>query len=484
MKKHNSPRRPLLMINRHLIWISALQLLVSFLLYEYSLERVLYINLLVFWALLFLFAYNKRQNGSLLLGFLFTFFVFLLGRDFFCILGNEFYTTREVFSSATVCKIYFLMHLSLTGIFWGWLISPPDIHTIGRPVSYNTRRQLLRKLKYVYYLTLPFQIFTLLVGAYYTLTYGYVTGNIVGEVYHPGAIILRCSQFNFLVFCGYLMLAPEKKELKPILYINTLVMTISVLGGSRGPFLYYLVMVFLYMYSRDCIETQIHTTQETSLFISKKMKITLMAISVPAIIFFNLYAAIRQHNQVESQGVVSDFIGFFMQQGGSHSVIGYTVDNINSFPSKNISYSFGSLVNRIQYGWTSSFDAKTEELATKGNNLGATITWIVAPGYYYAGGGMGTQYIAENYADFGAPGVLLLGVLLGMIISKLTFFAFSNWILQTLLCYALPTVISMPRDFYFTWTQSLMSVPNLLLLLLIYYSTKPQSERSGIVKGV
>ena len=484
MKKHNSPRRPLLMINRHLIWISALQLLVSFLLYEYSLERVLYINLLVFWALLFLFAYNKRQNGSLLLGFLFTFFVFLLGRDFFCILGNEFYTTREVFSSATVCKIYFLMHLSLTGIFWGWLISPPNIHTIGRPVSYNTRRQLLRKLKYVYYLTLPFQIFTLLVGAYYTLTYGYVTGNIVGEVYHPGAIILRCSQFNFLVFCGYLMLAPEKKELKPILYINTLVMTISVLGGSRGPFLYYLVMVFLYMYSRDCIETQNPITPKTSIFISRKMKITLMAIIVPATIFFNLYAAIRQHNQVESKGVVGDFIGFFMQQGGSHYVIGHTVENINRLPSKNNSYSFGSLVNRIQYGWTNSIPAQTEEMATRGNNLGATITWLVAPDQYFAGWGMGTQYIAENYADFGTAGVFILALLLGMVISKLTFFAFSNWILQTMLCYVLPTVISMPRDSYFAWAQGLLSVPNLLLLLLIYYTTKTQYRNSRIAKGL
>ena len=177
-----------------------------------------------------------------------------------------------------------------------------------------------------------------------------------------------------------------------------------------------------------------------------------------------------------------DLVGFFVQQGFSYGLIPNVIDNKEHLPKGNTSYTFGPVINMIKYSTVCQVigigekEPTFEEIPLKGNNLGATITWLSEPNYYMKGGGYGTQYIAELYADFGLIGVIVGSLFLGVVISKMTFFYYRNWIVRSMLCSVIVTVLSMPRDFFLSWFVALISIPNILVLWLIYQNALSRSK--------
>lgn len=439
---------------------------------------MLFLNLIVYWLILVYYAVKNKQNSIVLLFFLITFFTFLLGNFFFVRFWG--FDTTYLFSDEILLHVYFSLYLSLFAIYCGFSLCKSDIQEVSISMSQEKRNYLKYLLLKIFKITLVFKILAVAIQAYNTIRFGYVgEGERIAGFYFLDKLV----QINYLAFVSYLMLFPDKKELKIILKLYLPIYAFSLFGGSRGGMMYFLFFIMSYLIFRDYILKKNNRLNEVIL--TKKIK-WLLWISLPfVLISLNLFAYIRLGTEVESKGFVHDAAGFFVQQGGSFSVIGYAKEYENSFPVTNQSYTFGPLINFVKNGFFGKMlgvnhEINKYELPLYGNNMGATITWIVAPDYYYAGGGLGTQYIAELYEDFGYTGIFIFSFLLGILIAKVTFFRFRNWMLNVLFALCLVQIYSMPRDFYLTWLANIISVLNILFLLFVnsYVNRKLYKVRS------
>lgn len=411
------------------------------------------------------------------MAFLVSFFVFLLGRDFFILFFNFDASDIYIFSQDCIAHMFFCMHLSLFGIFLGFTLFKSQKQYSDIPIIIGKEKHDVLKaivLKF-FYMTLVFKVGDIFANIYNFLVIG-------TRDPHSIYILEKLTQINYLMFIGYLLLSPSKKELMPVLKITLILQTFTLLSGSRGTLMYFAVLVFCYLLYRDynskkkCLEEEV--------FLTKKVRRLLVIVMPFFLIFLGIYASIRLGEGAETNGFSHDFGAFFVQQGGSSGVIGYAKYYESSFPSTNVSYTFGPLINFVKYGFFGKMLGYQmpglETMPIYGNNMGATITWLVSPNYYYAGGGLGNQYIAELYKDFGYSGVFAFSILLGIIIQRFVFFSTKSWVLNTLMAFGIQAIISMPRDFYLNWLIGLLSILNIVVLLLIsqYGSKKAKKIQS------
>lgn len=446
--------------------IGIIQFLVSLICFRNNSENVLLLNLFIYWIVSILFAYQKKQNAIVYLFFLVTFFVFLMGQDVILKIFNYVTETDSLyeFSKGVMSHIYFSMHISLFFISLGVIYKFPSINYITFRISEHKRLLLTDTFLKVFKVTIIFKYILNGIAAFNTIVFGYAVlddGRIEGAY-----LLVKAAQIADISFVSFLLLAPCKEKLSKPLKLYLGASALSLLGGARGDLMYDLVFVFAYLLFRDYISKRNH--QWSDVIISKKAMTAILIASPFFLIFLGLFASIRTNNAVESSGFIGGLLGFFIQQGGSYSLIGYVEELKGSLPSTNISYTFGPLLERIE-PFRSNYlqlDALTYD-AYYGNNLGSTITCMVNSNYYYSGGGFGTQYIAEIYADFGYWGIGIFSFILGVLFSKAVFFNAKNWIIMVLLATTIPHILAMPRSFYMTFVSALLSVWNIAFLLII-----------------
>lgn len=456
---------------------SIVQMFIAYFLYDIRNVNMQYVNLLIYWILLLYYAYKGKDQSILMLFFLATFFVFLLGNDFFVNLFNLREYSFYSFDDTIYSHVYYSMHVSLFFVFLGSVLFYNKRRKIGFNCS-GYKLELLKKYsKKVFYYTLPLKIIAISIAAYNMIKFSYVDleANKMSSVY----IIDRLAQINYLSFVLFLMLYPSKRELMPLLRWGLVVYSCQLLGGSRGDTMYFLIFIMAYLLFRDYINKREGNLSE--IFLTNKIKAYIILSAIPLLFFFKIYASIRVHETVESKGMMMGAMEFFVQQGGSYSVIGYAKQYEHLLPSTNISYTFGPViefVKKIVPSQIESLEELTHE-ALYGNNLGATITFLVDPSYYYRGGGFGTQYIAELYTDFGYWGVAVFSLLLGIFISKINFFFSRSWMVNALFASCIISLFSMPRNFYLCWFGSIFSFWNIFFLLAmnVYVNRKIAKRR-------
>lgn len=443
-----------------------------------GINELLLLNLFIYWFLSLVFAYQNKQNSIVYFFFLITFFVFLLGQDVI-LKVFKYISLSEInvyeFSDKIQSHIYFCLHISLFFISLGVLYKLPKIYDIQIGIPIRKRDYLLNLTCKIFRLVIIFKYLSNAILAYNTIIYGYAA--IDDDRIHGGYLLAKLVQLADISFIAFLLLAPTKQQLLRPLCLFLGASVLSLFGGARGDLMYELLFIFVYLFFRDYISKRNNRWNEV--FISKRMLISLFITAPFFLIFLNLFASIRQNTDVISNGILGDFLGFFIQQGGSYSVIGYTEEFKLSLPNTNISYTFGPLLERIEPFRANYLqpDPLTYD-AYYGNNLGSTITCLVVPNYYYSGGGYGTQYIAEIYADFGYYGIAFFSFILGILLSKAVFFNSKNWIFAVLIATAIPSILSMPRDFYLTFVTKIFSIWNIVFLLLIkYYANKKINPR-------
>lgn len=433
-----------------------------------------FINLFLYWIVLFLYSIYSRQKGVILMAFLVSFFVFLLGRDVFVSFLKFDATDIYLFPTNCVAHMYYCMHLSLFGIFLGFslLSNQKQKENVPSILGVEKWTYLKRIVLRIFYFTLIFKAADIAANIYNFIVLG-------TRDHHSIYLLQKLAQINYLFFIGFLMLYPSKKELMPVLKIVIILQFFSFFTGTRGDFIYFAVLIFSYLLYRDYSSKRKKQTQE--IFLTKRVWKALLVIMPFFLIFMGLYASIRLGEGAETTGFSNDLAAFFVQQGGSSGVIGYAKYYEDSFPTSNISYTFGPLINFIKYGFVGKLLGYQmpglEDAPFYANNMGATITWLVSPNYYYAGGGLGNQYIAELYIDFGYFGVFVFSILLGFVIRMFVFFSTKSWILNTLMAFGVQAIISMPRDFYLNWLIGLLSMLNIIILLFVsQYASKKASK--------
>jgi len=242
-------------------------------------------------------------------------------------------------------------------------------------------------------------------------------------------------------------------------------------------------MVFAYCLFRN-------TTDEEKWV--KKKHIIVLCIAAPiSIVLLSLWNFWRSGMTAHYYGFWNEFINFFTTQGGSIKIIGYEKQLHNLLPDTNISYTFGPIINWYKYGFIGNiismlagqefvkYAGNTIGSALYGNNLGATITYLVMPNNYLSGVGMGTQYIAELYSDFEYAGVIIFNLCLGWFITKCRFVYFKKWFWNAITIGVVHFLFGIGRDFATTFAAYYVSVVNWMTIALIYGLYKVKLRKYG-----
>ena len=198
-----------------------------------------------------------------------------------------------------------------------------------------------------------------------------------------------------------------------------------------------------------------------------------------AISFLGAYNLIRSNIKINNFNIQKEFLQFFDDQGGSVKLIGYVKEYESKLPKTNKTYLFGPVISFFNNGIigrrifnTIQYKGNTIESALYTNNLGSTLSYIVLKDYYINGVGLGTQYIAEVYADFKYTGVFLFNIFLGYLIAKLNFRSDIKWYWSAILISIIRLVIYIPRDFALSWFISFFSILNWGTIIIVLILSK------------
>lgn len=425
--------------------------------YEGNLQAIL---VLLMFLLVTIYSIINREKAVLLLLFLISFFTFLLGGNLAVMLfplDKEF----EISKTTNIALI-----LSLYCLFLGHYLSLNKFSIKSKSFKWDTPfyNQIRSVSLSVFYVTIFFKFLQSLEGIYLLQTYSYANLELVSRL---PQFVIRLSLSSYLSFFCYLCTYPTKKELKKPFVIFLLALVSSILMGERGELVYGLFTLLFYFISRDYIEKR----RGRDRFITRRLWAILLISTPFLLVGLYLYAFIRSSNDIVSNGFFNDLVSFFAQQGFSVKLIDYVQEWKSSLPDTNTSYVFGIVYSYFTDLLGIQNNHNLSHLsydALYGNNLGATLTYLIEPNYYYSGGGFGTQYIAELYVDFGIIGIMVYNLFLGIFLRYLSFDVSHSYWGRTYSMIIILGLFSIPRDFCLSWIIRLVSPLNLFVVSFIY----------------
>lgn len=452
--------------------------------FDDSLRQWMFVNTYILWFLIILhIASGGIHKHFLLFGFYVCFFTFLMGQKLFVVLGggaiDEFLTFTFLKLSAKEYVTFInLLYMALLGTYCGY-----RFFRTKRFNGYSTKiqekraqkklakmRKLLRVLYVVTFicaLCMQAQIVLAKSGMSYT------DGYLINVDVHP---VLKIGNYLYTGI-AFLLLAckPKKKEMLAVLCSFMLVEGVLQLFIGRRALIARLLLFicwYLICYFK---------------FYKKKLRwkhyLFLLCGGVAVIVLFYFVEAVRSGSQVGKFSLLEIFEKFFVSTGGSDSTIANIIRYKDRFPKSGIVYLCDPLRDAFLHnpairliiallGGTNvpSFPQGAAFLQCN-DSFSHWLSYIVNPELYLSGYGMGSSFIAETYFAFGAIGVLVFSILLGMFIQKIghieheddraygkaikMFFAYNLFML--------------PRGSVFSWASEFLYFLAALLLVKIAY---------------
>lgn len=411
-----------------------------------------------------------------------SFFTFLMGQDLFEMINGQ--TWWASFPSSIMEHTLLVLFISLLSLYIGSVIME-KLNKKNKSNDYKPKKSIagIRKTsKILFYLTFTVAFIVLLERVLFVQNYGYVA-LYLDYVSQIPYIIKKIAITNSTFLYIYLATMPLKREARPVVLLQLVYLGVSVLSGVRGTLVVGLMVLIIYFIFRDA-----YLSDYDEKWLGKAEKYVLI-IGLPFFLaFLSAYGVIRVGGNIGSFSLINEMINFFKSQGGSVQVISFSKIYENYLPSTNINYTFSPIINYFTIGSIASiFTGLTPlvdkvDIALYGNNLGATITYIVNPQYYLAGGGMGTQYIAELYADFGYAGVIVFNLLMGALLSLL--FKSNKWWLLAISLLMCNAIMDMPRNFALTWLGVWVAFPTWIPIIVTYLGASFINKRANRKEGI
>lgn len=440
--------------------------------------NVQWVAILIMFTVSLIFAFTDKKDGLAYIAFLIAFFTFLLGLNTFVMLsGDNWYAGYKYHVANVICNNIFL---SLSVLFWSYTFyrerkKRKKLSSIEQFDGYAQRNHhVFEKSRQLFYISLPFCLAINLEKANFGLTHIYGTGNFVSSF--PW-IFQKLALITAIAYIISLAALPSHKEILPMTWLFLGCSLLQMLSGDRGRTVRDFLMVFFYFVFRQGLSRRLNRDE---VWIKTWEKVLLIACVPFVLAFLGVYAYIR-HGESIQMGVGSGIIVFFKQQGGSIFNISRYELMRDHMPTGNISFVFGPVINIFRESLLGkmlgleSYVGQTVDAAMHGNNLGNTLTFLFAKEYYLAGGGFGTQYIAELYADFSYIGVIIYHVFLGWLLSTIKFVSNRHWLVNTLFILIIRDIMFLPRDFCLNFIGSLLSTTYWVVFLYVEYGPKIRS---------
>lgn len=468
------------------IFISVLfQLLFNLIscLHDCAANFALCVNTYVLFAVIIVYVFAKGVNKHFLLfGFLFCFFVFLMGQKFFIVLRGGEYDRFLTFKALTLDgKEYLtfvnLLYFSLISCFVGYFSTKrrSKAKKVRTAVAKKPDlKKMLRLLRVAYIVTfictLVMQVTIILAKRDLSYTDGYLVNVNVNPV-------IKIGNYLFLgVAFLYLACKPSKKEMLCVLISFMLVQGgVQLFIGRRA--LLAQVLLFIMWY---CI---CYFKLDEKKFALKHF-ILLVAFALAVIVLFYIVEVLRGGQSVNEVSLFGAIEKFFISTGGSDSTIANVIRYQDKFPQSGIVYLFSpirdalfdNIITRKIFSFITGYSgeavAQGLEYLTRHNTFSHWLSYIVNPDLYLSGYGMGSSYISELYFAFGIIGIIVFGFVLGFVIKKCgNVFSSANGIyVKAFVMFFVYNLFILPRASVFSAATDLLYFIAALIVIKLLYS--------------
>lgn len=436
-----------------------------------------FIGIMFLWGIGLAYAYSDLKKRMLLFMFLLTFFTFLLSRKTVQLLfaWQDFFS----YSNAVMEKSFHLIYTSLFFIIIGNYIFEImekrnlNIRSEKKLVKENVTLNKIQPktiLRFSFYITIIVKMVCYLEEALFVIKNGYLAYYKYFYSIIPSFIISFGNLSTFIMWI-YLFTYPNKKKTKIVLFLYCISLFLSLLSGGRGDIVVGIFTIIIYLYYRqeNCKER----------IFTKKVKIMMAIGTFAGITFLGAYNYLRNDINVDlgNQNMIKTF---FYDQGSSIRVLENTIIYEDELKMMNKYYALRPFLNNnvVKYVFhIPRYNNNSIDMAFNDNNLGASITYLYDQLYYLNGGGIGTQYIAELYLEFGYLGVIIYSVILGYILGLLFNIKKEDYIMLAYSYIMIKSILFTSRNFALEYISIFLSIPMLLFSILIKILEKKGGTR-------
>lgn len=412
------------------------------------------------------------ETSMLFVVFNITFFIFLLSRELIGLLFDRKFMLS--FQQNIVNRIFLLLLISLYFLMIGHHFGQSKRIVIGnignRVIKKTYDFNVIKKVRKISLIIMYVSSIATIAVNVEKMLYLSVTSYVDSYIsYHSSLpyIIVKLADVYLISFFAYLATLPDKKESRLPLLLYVLTGMISLGTGQRNQFVIHIFMVIVYLYYRQSIAP-------TENWKPRYMKIYVI-VFVPFMIFFLYYWGFYRNGiSISGKGIKDVFRDFFVTQGKSVDLIGYAITYAERIPNNRL-YSFGdvidffynNVISQSLFGFE-KYKQNTAEYAMNMHSFGQLITYLVAPTKYLVGGGLGSNYIAEAYVDFGVFGVAVWNLVYGWLLGAISKVRSTSWLKLTFLFFMVSEILYAPRSSASSFLASTFNLINILFIIVIF----------------
>lgn len=312
--------------------------------------------------------------------------------------------------------------------------------------SSRTRILALRRASILgFVITLPLQLYVDVRQAMFVATHGYFEFYLNPPVPLPGPGRVLAGAFA-ICYLSYLATLPPKRALALPTALYIAEGAVSLGSGQRQGFMLTLAIVGVYVGYRH-----FSSPAGERWVTARAVRATVVALPVLAIVMV-VIGRVRTTPSRQVTGVLAPFADFLYAQGTSINVIGYGYVYRAQIPHDHL-YSFGPVLDLLTRRLPALvgigpgvLSGQTVERATQSGWFSHLLSYLVDPAYYLRGGGMGSSFVAELWADFGYLGVFLGSVAIGLVVVGLTRGLQGGWLMRLASLALGREILLIPRD--------------------------------------
>lgn len=412
------------------------------------------------------------KNKFVFFFFLISFFVFTMSQYFFGNINSEMYYSN--FSNIVIIRTIFMQYLSLLAIYssfyLAYFIQKKYLQKKDRIWKFKNTELISLLLFIATIISLSFSVISNIDTAIRVFKYGYL------EIYvsnHPSSLphFIHYVGNSVIVFISlYLALAKTKKWIVFVLSFYFFNLIISIFAGGRSNFvigIFYIIFYLLYYKYKFNIKRKV----------SLKKLILIVPTLLVLVIGLGMFNSIRSQVSIKNFNPLNEFNQFFVDQGRSVNLISYAQIYKKEVRKKNTNYVFGPLLysfeNKIEF--LSFGNLKIRDIYSlnnqRKNNFAVDMTiYLLGLEQYEKGHGVGSQYIAELYIEYGYIGIVIFSLLLGVFVCLLNRYINKNWLILSILLLIFNSFVFMPRGQAMQIITSILSINfwgTILLLFII-----------------
>lgn len=215
---------------------------------------------------------------------------------------------------------------------------------------------------------------------------------------------------------------------------------------------------------------------------------TLALLSLLAIPFITLLDAVgNSRNQVgaaSAQEHTNPLLQFFFDQGVTANILGFVQADMLDIPEDRI-YSVGPLVEFVQTRLVPGFDdslyaSQTAARALEGHQFADLVSYQFMPTAYLQGSGYGSSAVAELFVDFGWPGIIIGGAIIGLLLVCSARVLDFSVPVSAFFLLVFRDLLYTPRAPFLHWLVGSLNVFNIAALVLVFCTWR---VASGLARG-